>query len=66
MATGDPRLSIEERYAGKDGYLQQIRTAAEALIRERYLLAEDLPVVLERANAHWDYAAGRTPQAAAR
>jgi hypothetical protein len=55
----DPRLSIEERYAGKDDYLAKIRAAAEVLIGQRYLLMEDLPAVLARAGAHWDYAASR-------
>jgi hypothetical protein len=57
VANHDPRLSIEERYTGKDDYLQKIRTAAAALITEGYLLQEDLGDVLARANAHWDYAA---------
>ena len=56
MATKDPRLSIEERYAGKDDYLQKIRVDATALIRDGYLLEEDVETVLARANAHWDYA----------
>jgi hypothetical protein len=55
-ARSDPRPSIEERYAGKNVYLQKIREAAAALIRDRYLLAEDLDGVLARAEAHWEYA----------
>jgi hypothetical protein len=56
QARSDPRPSVQERYAGKEDYLAKIRAAAEALIRDRYLLREDLPTVLDRANRHWDYA----------
>ena len=45
-AVGDPRLSLEERYRGVDDYLQRIRRAAMDLIRRRYLLAEDLDVIV--------------------
>ncbi|MGE0225688.1 MAG: alpha/beta hydrolase domain-containing protein, partial [Acetobacteraceae bacterium] len=38
--TGDPRPSIEERYAA-DAYLLQRRAAARQLLRDRLLLAED-------------------------
>jgi hypothetical protein len=53
---GDPRPSVEERYASREAYVQQIRTAAAALIRDRYLLQEDMDSIVARANAHWDYA----------
>ena len=58
-ASGDPRPSIEERYADRASYLGRIAEAALALQRERLLLAEDVPFVLERAAAHWDWRAGR-------
>jgi hypothetical protein len=57
----DPRPSIEERYRTKDEYLRKIRGAATSLIRARYLLQEDLAGVLDRANAHWDYATRTSP-----
>lgn len=53
---GDPRPSIEERYRDRADYVERIRAAANELIRERYMLAEDLDVVLERAEQHWDFA----------
>ena len=56
MTRQDPRLSIEERYAGREDYLRKIRAAAAELIKGRYLLQEDLESVIARANAHWDYA----------
>lgn len=54
--SGDPRLSIEERYPSRDFYLGKISTAAVELVRQGYLLAQDLPDVIDRASAHWDWA----------
>jgi Alpha/beta hydrolase domain len=53
-AAGDPRLSIAERYASKEAYLEQVRKAAEALIQARYVLAEDLDEILGQAAQHYD------------
>jgi hypothetical protein len=59
-ASGDPRPSVEERYRGRDEYLGRVAGAALALVRRRLLLPGDVPAVLERAGAHWDWrAAGR-------
>ena len=58
-AAGDPRPSIEERYHGLDDYLQRIRTAAQELIRNRFIIEEDLERVLARARAHWAFAMER-------
>lgn len=52
----DPRVSIEERYQGRDDYLKRVRSAALDLVRGRYLLQEDVEAVVERASAHWEYA----------
>ena len=48
-ATGDPRLSIEERYASADAYVAAIRTAASSLVQQRFLLPEDATVLIARA-----------------
>ena len=53
--TRDPRPSIEELYASKDDYLRQTREAAETLIEEGYMLAEDLEVVVESAESKYDF-----------
>jgi len=53
-AANDPRAAIVERYASKQAYLDKMRAAADKLVAERYLLAEDVPSVLERADKHWD------------
>jgi hypothetical protein len=53
-ASGDPRCSIEERYASKEDYLRQVQQAAEALVQQGYLLAEDLPTITEQASQRYD------------
>jgi len=55
-ANDDPRLSLEERYRGIEDYLERIRSSAMDLIRRRYLLAEDLDSIVERAKTHWTFA----------
>lgn len=42
-ATGDPRLSLEERYGSFDAYRRQFLEVAARMVEERYLLKEDLP-----------------------
>ena len=59
-AAADPRRSIEERYRGEEDYLQRIQAAAMELIRNRYMLQEDLDSVLARAKSHWAFAMGNT------
>ena len=51
---GDPRPSIEERYRDRDAYLAQVRAAAEALVAQRYLLAEDVDLAVELAGERYD------------
>lgn len=55
QAGGDPRPSIEERYANRQHYLGLVAEAAMQLIEEGYLLDQDLPQILARAVEHWDY-----------
>ena len=55
-ANGDPRISIEERYANRSDYIGQFTEVALKLIHQRYLLAEDLPKMIRYANALWDLA----------
>ena len=56
---GDPRQSVAERYRGRDEYLTLIARAAEDLVRQRYLLKEDVPRVVEQAGTRWDFVVGR-------
>ena len=53
-AAGDPRLSIEERYANRDHYLGLVAAEALKLIDQGYLLDQDLPEILEQAGVIWD------------
>jgi hypothetical protein len=55
LTSGDPRLSIEERYAGKDDYLKKFEAAAKSLADQRYLLPGDVPALAQRGAAEWDY-----------
>ncbi len=57
--TGDPRPSLEERYGDRDRYLARVRRDAEAMVADRYLLAEDVDAVVERAGALWDFVCPR-------
>jgi len=57
--TGDPRASIEERYANRGGYLARVREDAGVMVSARQLLAEDVDAVVERAGALWDFVCPR-------
>jgi hypothetical protein len=52
--TKDPRLSIEERYGTRDGYLAKVKESAHALARERYILQDDVDAIVQAAGRHWD------------
>ncbi|MBI3067475.1 MAG: hypothetical protein HYY79_00835 [Betaproteobacteria bacterium] len=58
-ATGDPRRAITERYASRPDYLEQVRQAALALVRQRYLLEEDVEEVVALAARHYDVLCGQ-------
>ena len=53
-ATGDPRLSVEERYDSREQYQGLVRQAAQALVDRRYLLAEDLEPLVNLGGRHYD------------
>ena len=42
-AAQDPRRSLQERYSSYDDYEQKYMAAAQELLEQRYLLAEELP-----------------------
>ncbi len=54
--TGDPRLSIEERYKSREDYLARYTAALDELIKERWILPEDRAAVLERGEQEWELA----------
>jgi hypothetical protein len=56
---GDPRKSLEERYRSKSDYLGRVTESGLSLVKQGYVLREDLPFLLERAAAGWDWAVAR-------
>ena len=50
-ASGDPRLSIEERYGTLDGYVCVVRRAASGAVTERFLLQSDADRIVAEAMA---------------
>ena len=52
--THDPRLSIEERYQSREQYLKQVQEAAASLVKDGYVLGEDVPAIVKHAGDHWD------------
>jgi Alpha/beta hydrolase domain len=55
-AKHDPRPSIEERYPSREQYMDLIGKAAASLVKDGYLLADDVPAVAKRAADHWEFA----------
>ncbi len=64
LASGDPRASIEERYASRDEYLERVRACAESLVASGYVLAEDVDVLVAQGGEVYD-AIVRVPAAVA-
>jgi hypothetical protein len=54
--SNDPRLSMEERYENREGYVEKVRAEAEKLVADRYLLAEDIELVVANAADRYDAA----------
>jgi len=53
-ARRDPRPSIDERYPSRGDYMAKVRQVTDALVRDRYMLAEDVDTALNRASEHWE------------
>ena len=51
LASGDPRLSLEERYTNHEGFVSAVRAAAQQLVRERFLLQVDADGFINAAEA---------------
>lgn len=50
----DPRPSVSALYKNKDEYLARAKQATKELVERGYLLEEDTPRVMERAEKTWD------------
>jgi hypothetical protein len=53
----DPRASLEQRYPSKEAYLDQVKTAVQKLIQQRFLSLNDLEPQLKQAGERWDWVA---------
>lgn len=51
LATGDPRLSLEERYKNHRGYVKAVEKATKRLVKERFLLQHDADRLVAEAEA---------------
>ena len=49
LASGDPRLSLEERYPKHDGYVSAVTRAATELEQQRLLLDQDVQAYIRTA-----------------
>jgi hypothetical protein len=56
VKSGDPRLSIEERYGSEADYLGRYTLAVDELVHDRWILPEDKPALIERGKQEWDWA----------
>ncbi len=58
----DPRRSTEERYSGRDDYLDKVRTAAQKLVARRLLRTEDVDAIVAESSVRWTWVAGRASE----
>ena len=60
VAAGDPRPSLEQRYANREDYASRAREAATKLADDGYLLVEDIDLVVNSCLERYDCATGTT------
>ena len=58
LASGDPRPSLEERYASHKAYVEAVKSAADKAVAERFLLRGDADRLIAEASAS-DVLAGK-------
>ena len=51
LASGDPRLSLEERYGDHAGYVKAVTDAANNAVEKGFLLAADRDALIAQAAA---------------
>jgi Alpha/beta hydrolase domain len=54
QGVGDPRPSLEKRYASRDAWAAQLAEAVDRFVAERLLLAEDGDRLKVAARESWD------------
>ena len=52
----DPRKSLEERYESREKYAELVRFSAKQLVDEKYLLSDDIDIVVEACLVRYDAA----------
>jgi hypothetical protein len=52
MASGDPRLSLEERYVSQAGYVAAVTKVVNDLVTRRFMLRADADAAIAAAMAH--------------
>ena len=51
LSSGDPRLSLEERYGTQQKYVDMVTTATKALVADRFMLQEDADLYVKAAQS---------------
>ena len=51
--SGDPRKSIEERYASREDYMTPYTATVDDLVKQRWILPEDRGALLQRGSEEW-------------
>ena len=54
LAANDPRLSVEERYGNRDGFMKAAAAAIDNAIEQRFLLAMQREDILAKMGRNWD------------
>ena len=58
LASGDPRLSVEERYASAEAYTAAAKQAIDDLVTKRYMLREEADAYMQRMVRVWQKVVG--------
>lgn len=58
----DPRLSLGERYASQETYLDRVSRSLEQLVEQGYLLPEELEPLRAQAKTRWEWVVGQNFQ----
>ena len=54
LAAHDPRLSIEERYGNREGFMKAATASIDNAIAKRFLLPIQREDILAKMGRHWD------------
>jgi hypothetical protein len=54
LAANDPRLSIEERYGNREGFMKAATVSIDNAIAQRFLLPIQRDAIITKMNGYWD------------